>query len=148
MKTLNLPEIECKIREKEENYEIFDVIRKKFVFLTPEEWVRQHFIHYMIHYLGYPKPLLTVESGLNYNSLHKRSDIVAYNSEGAPILLVECKSYKVKVNQQALNQVAIYNKRISATHVVLTNGVKHYCFKKEGSSYNTLNEIPDYVCIA
>lgn len=148
MKTLNLPEIDFKIRKKEENQEIFDVIRKKYIHLTPEEWVRQHFIHYLIIDLGYPKSLLKVESGLLYNSLRKRSDIVAYNAKASAILLVECKSYKVNINQVAVNQAAIYNKNISAPYLVLTNGLKHYCFKQKGSTYSVANEIPPYHKIA
>lgn len=144
MQILNLPEIELKIRKKEANREIFDIIRKKFVFLTPEEWVRQHFIHFLIDHLGYSKSLLKVESGLKYNSLNKRSDIVAYNSNATPILLVECKSFKESINQKALDQATVYNKKIRATYVVLTNGLKHYCCLKKGGAYSFSDEIPPF----
>lgn len=145
MQTLNLPEIELKIREKEANYEIFDIIRKKYVFLTPEEWVRQHFVHYLISHLKYPKSLIKVETGLKYNQLTKRSDILAYSSEAKPFLLVECKSFKVKINKTALEQAAVYNKNIDAPYLVLTNGIKHYCWTKDGGNYSVMNEIPPYL---
>ena len=144
MKTLNLPEVEFKIRKKEANYEIFDVIRRKYVVLTPEEWVRQHFIHYLINVLSYPKSLIKVENGLVYNKLLKRSDIVTYDANAQPQLLVECKSFKVEINQSTLNQATMYNKTLCAPYLVLTNGIKHYSFMKKGNSYTSIDEVPDF----
>ncbi|MEM9855900.1 MAG: type I restriction enzyme HsdR N-terminal domain-containing protein [Bacteroidota bacterium] len=144
MKRLNLPEVEFKIREKEDSHEIFDIVRKKYIAITPEEWVRQHFIHYLISYLNYPRSLITVESGLKYNTLLKRSDIITYDSLGKPFLLVECKSFKVPVNQKTLNQATMYNKSILARYLIITNGIKHYCYQHSDGTYSTLREVPPY----
>ncbi|MEM8568355.1 MAG: type I restriction enzyme HsdR N-terminal domain-containing protein [Bacteroidota bacterium] len=146
MTRLNLPEVEFKIREKEENHEIFDVIRKKYIHLTPEEWVRQHFIHYLISHLNYPRSLIKVESGLIYNTLVKRSDILAYSSDGKPLLLVECKSFKKPINQGTLVQATTYNKMISAPYLALTNGLNHFCYTQKEGTYTSLKEIPTYGC--
>ncbi|MTI20922.1 type I restriction enzyme HsdR N-terminal domain-containing protein [Fulvivirga sp. RKSG066] len=143
---LNLPNIDCNIRKKAANVEIFDIIRKKYIVLTPEEWVRQHFIHYLIHHLNYPKSLFKVESGLNYNRLSKRSDILVYNNAMEPELLVECKAYNVKINQKGFDQLSIYNSKIKARYLVLTNGLSHYCCTRssDDTRYDFLNEVPAY----
>ncbi len=141
---LNLPEIDLKIREKEEKKEIFDIVRKKFVHLTPEELVRQHFVHYLIQNLCYPKSLMKIESGLTYNNLKKRSDILVYDTLGKPRLLVECKSFKVRVSQNSLDQAMIYNQTIGAEYVVLTNGLRHYCCQKKDADYKFIDSIPIY----
>ncbi|MEM7108661.1 MAG: type I restriction enzyme HsdR N-terminal domain-containing protein [Bacteroidota bacterium] len=141
---LNLPEVEVKIREKEGNHEIFDVIRKKYIHLTPEEWVRQHFIHYLISHLDYPRSLIKVESELHYNQLKKRSDILTYSSSGVPFLLVECKSFKNPINQETLMQATTYNKTVNAPYLVLTNGLKHYSYAQQYGTYASLKEIPFY----
>jgi len=145
MKALNLPNIDCNIRKNGTNIEIFDIIRKKYIILTPEEWVRQHFIHYLINYLHYPKSLFKVESGLNYNKRLKRSDILVYDHNMSPYLLVECKSFDVKINQKGFDQISVYNSKIGAQYLVLTNGLNHYCCTLEaGSDYKFLNEIPAF----
>ncbi|ELR69566.1 hypothetical protein C900_04791 [Fulvivirga imtechensis AK7] len=124
---MNLPEIDCNIRKKEGKIEIFDVIRKKFVALTPEEWVRQHIVHFLIFQRDYPRSLIRVESGLKYNQLKKRSDILVYNRMARPFLVVECKSYDVSISQATLNQVSIYNKQLGAQFAMVSNGLIHYC---------------------
>jgi len=144
MEPLNLPQINCNIRKNGANVEIFDIIRKKYIVLTPEEWVRQHFVHYLIDELKYPKSLFRIESGLNYNKLQKRSDILVYNREMEPLLLVECKSYKVPITQAGFNQIGLYNSKIKAKYLVLTNGLKHYCCTQTKESYEFLKEIPAY----
>lgn len=126
---LNLPQFEVKIKEIDNKAYIFDSIRKKYILLTPEEWVRQHFINLLINHYQYPKSLLKVESGLKYNRLSKRSDILVYDREGNPFLLVECKSTDIPVNQAGFNQVAMYNMTIKAAFVILTNGLKTFCCK-------------------
>ena len=143
MDKLNLPEIDFNIRKNEGNIEIFDIIRKKYIALQPEEWVRQHVIHYLINSLSYPKSMFRVESSLKYNSLDKRSDILVYNRSGQPHLLVECKSYKTKINQAALNQLTQYNKVLNAQYILLTNGINHFCCKKnEQKQYDFIDTIP------
>lgn len=144
MEALNLPQINCNIRKNGSNVEIFDIIRKKYIILTPEEWVRQHFIHYLIYTLDYPKSLFKVESGLQYNKMQKRSDILVFDREMKPFLLVECKSYKVAINQQGFNQIGMYNSKINAKYLVLTNGLKHYCCAQSAEGFEFLSELPVY----
>lgn len=145
MEKLNLPEIQCNIRKKGGKTEIFDIIRKKFVALSPEEWVRQHFLHYLIEHLNYPKTLFKVEAGLTYNRLQKRSDILVYDRDMSPLLLVECKSYSYKLNQDTLNQIGVYNKTIGAKYLVITNGINHFCCAVgENGKYSFLSSIPDF----
>src|SRR3954470_1683875 len=102
MQQLKLPPFESRIRQSagEGSSEIFDIIRKRFVALTPEEWVRQHFIHYLSQQLNYPISLLSVEKKLTYNGLTKRTDIVAYANDGQPKLIVECKAPSIKITQE------------------------------------------------
>ncbi len=145
MEILNLPEIDCNIRKKGGKIEIFDIIRKKFIVLNPEEWVRQNFIHYLINQLHYPKSLFKVESGVNYNQLRKRSDILIFDREASPFLLVECKSYKTKLNQGVLEQVGVYNKTLGARYLVITNGLNHFCCEmKANGEYQFLSTIPAF----
>ena len=144
MEPLNLPQINCNIRKNGSNVEIFDVIRKKYIVLTPEEWVRQHFIHYLINELNYPKSLFRVESGLSYNKLQKRSDILVYDREMHPLMLVECKSFKVPITQAGFNQIAVYNAKIDARYLVLSNGLKHYCCTQGDQGFEFLKEIPPF----
>ena len=127
MTTLNLPPYEYKLKQEEEKIFIFDALRRKYLVLTPEEWVRQHFIQYIINYLHYPKSLIKVEGGLVYNRLKKRSDILIFNQEGSPWMVIECKSPDQKINNHTLQQVSIYNSTLKAKYVALTNGLKHLC---------------------
>jgi predicted type IV restriction endonuclease len=127
MHPINLPVIDSKIRKDQGKIWIFDIIRKKYVILTPEEWVRQHFIHYLIHHLHYPKALFKVESGLSFNTIQKRSDIVIHDRQGKPWMLVECKSPVIKLSQKAFNQIAVYNMTIGARYLAVSNGMVHYC---------------------
>ena len=106
---------------------ILDIIRKKYIVLTPEEWVRQHFVNYLILDLHYPKSLFKIESGLKFNHMQKRSDILIHDRTGAPWMLVECKSPDIKLTQKAFNQIAVYNMTIGAKYLAVTNGMAHYC---------------------
>jgi hypothetical protein len=127
MYKLNLPEFDCKIKKEDGKVWIFDVIRKKFIVLTPEEWVRQHFISYLITELQYPKSLIKVEGGLTYNQLKKRSDIVVFNREGKPWMIIECKSPELKVSALTLQQASVYNVSLKAKYLTVTNGMVHLC---------------------
>lgn len=120
---LNLPEIELRVKQENKLIWIWDVIRKKYVVLTPEEWVRQHFVHYMISSLRYPAGLLKLEGGLDYNSLLKRSDIVVHDRTGVPWMVVECKSAEQRINQQVLHQASVYNQTLKAPYLAVTNGL-------------------------
>ncbi|MBL6448314.1 type I restriction enzyme HsdR N-terminal domain-containing protein [Fulvivirga sp. 29W222] len=143
---LNLPRIECNIRKKEGKIEIFDVVRKKFIQLTPEEWVRQHMIHFLINEQEYPKSLIKVESGLKYNRLQKRSDILVYSRSATPFLIVECKSYDVKITQATIDQVSVYNKQLGAPYAVVSNGLIHYCceFDRKTGKMSFINSFPNF----
>lgn len=129
MNPLNLPAISPRLLKEGGKVWIFDGIRKKYVILTPEEWVRQHFIHYLIQDLHYPKSLFRIEGSLTYNKLQKRSDILVRNRAGKPWMLVECKSSVIKLTQKAFNQIAVYNMTVGAQYLAVTNGMVHYCWK-------------------
>ncbi len=147
MPPLNLPAYEPRIREQNSGKpEIFDRVRKKFVRLTPEEWVRQHFLNYLTAHKGYPASLIAVEAALKYNRLVKRSDILVYGPGGKPLLVVECKAPEVEVSQAVFDQVAMYNMSLLVGFVVVTNGLEHFACKisHENKSYTFLKEIPDY----
>lgn len=129
MTQLNLPSYDYKTKEMDGKYYIFDPIRKKYLVLTPEEWVRQHFIHLLITHYGYSKSLIRLEGGLNYNRLQKRSDIVVFDQEAKPFLLVECKAPEVKINQAVIEQASRYNLTLRCPFVVVTNGLSTFCFE-------------------
>ncbi len=144
MESLNLPKYEPRIERREGKLVIFDPIRKKFIVLTPEEWVRQHFINYLVEHLGYPMSRMRVESGVSYNKMTKRSDIVVYDSSLRPEILVECKSSSVKVDQGTFDQLGMYNKTLGAKFIIATNGLTHYACKIEGNDFEFLNTVPTY----
>src|SRR4051812_21827468 len=146
MQKLNLPDFEYALRKADGKVWIFDVIRKKYLVLTPEEWVRQHFIHYLISSLKYPKALIKVEGGLTYNELRKRSDIVIYNREGKPWMLVECKSPDLKISENVFRQASMYNTTLKADYLTITNGLTHHCAHinwKENKIEN-LSDLPEF----
>ncbi len=118
---LNLPLANLKLK----NDKIWDVLRKKYVLHTPEEWVRQHYIHYMINTLRYPLSLMASEKLVKYNGLSKRCDIVAFSRELAPIAIVECKAPKIKITENTFYQAAKYNFSLKAPLLILTNGMQH-----------------------
>jgi hypothetical protein len=147
MYKLNLPEYDCKLKKADGKVWIFDVIRKKYIILTPEEWVRQHFISYLITDLQYPRTLVKVEGGLVYNTLSKRSDIVIFNREGSPWMIVECKSPTLKLSEQTLQQASVYNASLKAQFITITNGLVHICAEinwQEGKTtlHNALPTFP------
>jgi predicted type IV restriction endonuclease len=145
MYKLNLPEYNPVLRKEDGKVWIFDMIRKKYIVLTPEEWVRQHFVHYLIYHLNYPKSLFRIEGSLTYNKLQKRSDIVIHDRDGKPWMLVECKAPNIKLTQKAFNQVAVYNMTIGARYVAVTNGMMQFCFKPtEKGEANHLTSFPEF----
>lgn len=146
MVKLDLPEFDYQIHKAEGKLWIFDIIRKKPVVLTPEEWVRQHIVHFFIRHLNYPKALIKIESGLKYNQLQKRSDVTVYNREGNPWLLMECKSPQLPLNQNVVMQAAVYNANLKAKFVAVSNGMKHVCYKVKQNSSETelLKTFPEY----
>jgi len=143
---LNLPNAALKIKLVEETTQVFDEVRKKYLVLTPEEWVRQHFIHYLNTEKNYPLGLMGVEKMVKYNGIQTRADIVLYNTEGKANIIVECKSPYVKIKQDTFNQIAKYNSQLKVKYLVVTNGMKHYCCKMDydTSEIEFLEEIPTY----
>ena len=109
MVKLNLPAYDVGLKKEQGKIFIFDLLRKRYVVLTPEEWVRQHFIQYLINHLKYPKALIKVEGGLVFNTLQKRSDIVVFNREGNPWMMIECKAPELKLSKRTIRQASIYN---------------------------------------
>lgn len=142
---LALPEFEYQLQTKENKVFIFDVIRKKYIMLTSEEWVRQHFVHYLIGN-QYPKSLINVESGLHYNNLQKRSDVIVYDRQGSPFLLTECKASSIMLTQQAVNQALMYNYVLKAKYLAVTNGLQHLYYKvdfEKGGS-ESIAQLPNF----
>jgi len=139
---LNLPAFDYKLKKEAGKLWIFDVIRKKYVVLLPEEWVRQHFINYLITDRGYPRALVRIEGGLSYNQMSKRSDIVVFNREGKPWMIVECKSPDIPVTDAVLFQAATYNKTLQARYLVVTNGLLHICSEIDWAA-NQTKRLPD-----
>lgn len=145
---LNLPPFEHKILQREGKATIFDSIRKKYVALTPEEWVRQHFVHYLTDCLQYPKSLVNVENGLRFNRMQRRSDIVVYDRQGVPFMIIECKSYKQRINNNVFEQVTLYNNTLKAKFIVVTNGLQHYCCRidHQQKRYTFQEDLPAFEC--
>lgn len=146
MEQLNLPPFAVNIKTDMQNKYIFDIIRKKYLVLTPEEWVRQHFVHYLVEHLGYPQSLMATENGLKLFNTQKRSDIVVYTRNGEPLAVVECKAADVRISQETFNQVARYNIKFKAPIIMVTNGINHYCARYiiGDNRYEFLREIPRY----
>ncbi len=143
---LNLPPHPFKIIRKDESLYIFDELRKKMLVLTPEEWVRQHFIQFLIHQQKYPKSLIKLEGGLKLHKLQKRTDILIYNKNGKADVLVECKASTVRIDQQVFDQAARYNMIHQVKHLVVTNGLDHYFCEMdyENQSYCFSPDCPSY----
>lgn len=142
---LNLPPFSCKVKEVGGKPYIFDIVRRKFVFLSPEEWVRQHFIHLLATHYRYPRSLFAVETGIYYHTLKKRSDIMVLGSDGAPFLLVECKAPGVTLKNSVFDQIARYNFSLKPRFLAVTNGMEHFCFRvKETGEVEFLADLPTY----
>ena len=143
---LNLPPYPFKITERNKQLFLFDEIRKKTLLITPEEWVRQHFIQYLVLQKKYPKSLIQLEGGLKLNGQIKRSDILVFNSSGEKILLVECKAPSVKITQLVFDQIARYNMVHRVPLLAITNGLEHFFCKIdfELEKYFFVDNLPDY----
>lgn len=146
MQKLNFPTYSFRFKNNENKVSIFDVIRKKFMVLQPEEWVRQHCVLYLIHEKKYPISLINVEKELKVNGLKKRYDIVVFNPDGSIHLIVECKAPKINIAQTTFDQIARYNLTLNASFLMVTNGLNHYYCKMdfEAEKYQFLKDIPDY----
>lgn len=150
MMKLNFPEIAAKVKKEKGNILIFDAIRKKYLKLTPEEWVRQHVVQYLCNQLHYPKGLISLEAGLKYNQLAKRSDILVYDRQGKPFMLVECKAPEVKITPKVFEQASVYNQVIKAPYILVTNGLQHFCchVDHESRKASLVKSIPAYEAVS
>lgn len=146
LQPLNLPPYPFKISDKDGVLSLFDEFRKKHIIITPEEWVRQHFVQYLVNQKKYPKILIKLEGGLRLNGMAKRSDIVVFNTAGQKILMVECKAPSVGIDQKVFDQVARYNMAHKIELLVVTNGLQHYFCRInfEDKSYKFIEELPEY----
>ena len=147
MQKLNFPEYKFRFKSNENKRLIFDVIRKKFLVLTPEEWVRQHVIQLLINEKNYPISHINVEKQLKLHNTTKRYDIVVYNSDGSIQLIVECKAPAIKISQDTFDQVARYNLVLNSGYLMVTNGLEHYFCRMdlENEKYVFLKDLPNYV---
>lgn len=147
LQPLNLPPYPFKITDDNGKLSLFDELRRKQIIITPEEWVRQHFVQYLIGHKQYPKTLIRLEGGLMMNGMARRSDILIYNRAGNKILMVECKAPSVAITQQVFDQIARYNMTHRVPLLAVTNGLQHYFCQIdfEQSSYRFIEQLPDYV---
>ena len=146
MTELNFPAFDFRTKSDGKRILIFDSIRKKYVALTPEEWVRQHLIHYLIVEKTVPATLISVEMPLKYAHVDKRSDVLVHNRNGQPLMLAECKAPEVSITQKVFEQIAVYNLAIQAPCLMVTNGLQHFCMATatDDSPARFLHEIPCY----
>lgn len=142
---LSLPGFEYKVKKKDGNMMIYDTVRKKYVALTPEEWVRQHVVHYLIDHKGYPGALVAVEKEISLYGLRRRFDVVCFDRNGEPLLIVECKAPAISLSQKVFDQVFGYNLALAARYVAITNGIKHYCGEiKAGTTFTFSEDFPPF----
>lgn len=146
MQKLNFPEYRFRFKNSENKVSIFDRIRKKFIILTPEEWVRQHTVQYLIEEKKYPESLINVEKLIQLNGLNKRYDIIIFNPDGSIFLIVECKSTRIKITQEVFDQIARYNLALDSEYLMITNGIEHYYCQMNyiDKQYTFLKDIPNY----
>jgi hypothetical protein len=146
MESLNLPAYSFRTRDHDGKQDIYDPIRQKYVRLTPEEWVRQHFVKYLVQEHGVPRGLIAIEHGFTDQSMPRRADIVAFDRQGQPLLITECKAPSVSVTQDTFDQVARYNRILRVPFLVVTNGLTHYACRIdfEQATYEFLDELPGY----
>jgi predicted type IV restriction endonuclease len=146
MDNINLPAFPFRLRENQGKQQIFDDIRKKYVALTPEEWVRQHFVKFLQLQCGYPATLMAIEMPVSVNGLKQRADIVVYNRMGKPSVIVECKAPSVAIDNQVFDQAARYNLKLNVSYLMVTNGLVHFCAKLdyENSTYAMMQKPPQF----
>jgi len=146
MQQLNFPYYEIKTRTEQERTELFDIVRNTWVLLTPEEWVRQHVLHFLIYENKIPKSLIAVEMPIKMNKMNRRCDIVVYTNSGKPKMIVECKAPNIKLTQNTVDQAGRYNLTLKTPFLLITNGLQHFAFQIDFENKKTevLNTIPDY----
>ncbi|MBQ7514541.1 MAG: type I restriction enzyme HsdR N-terminal domain-containing protein [Prevotella sp.] len=146
MYELNLPSYDVKLRGTQEKPEILDFLRRRYVALTPEEWVRQHFTHWLVEHKGYPQGLLGNEIALKCGEKSLRCDSILYNKAAQPRMIMEYKAPTVSLTQRVFNQISVYNLLLHVDYLVVSNGLQHFCCRMdyEGQTYQFLDHIPDY----
>ena len=146
MEPLNFPKFNFRVKNTENQLRIFDIVRKKFVVLQPEEWVRQHVLHYLHFRKRYPLSHINVEKKLLVNGLNKRYDMIVFNRDASIELLVECKSPKTIIDQSTFDQIARYNLKVNSKFLMVTNGLAHYYCQLDviDEKYRFLKDIPDF----
>ena len=147
MLKLNLPLYEFRIKKQNNKIFIFDDIRKKHVTLTPEEWVRQNFIRFLVEEKSFPKNYIAVEHEINVNGLRKRCDGLVYNRQMQPMVILEFKAPSVNITQETFDQAAVYNSKVGAKYFILSNGMMHICCLLNENAYVFLQEVPDFKSI-
>ena len=146
MQELNLPRFEIRVERHAGRLTIFDILRRRHVALTPEEWVRQHFVHFLIEHKGYPKALMANEIQLAIGNKKLRCDSVLYDRTLRPRMIIEYKAPTVNITQKVFDQITIYNMLLHVDYLVVSNGIKHYCCRMDyaNQKYLFLEDIPDY----
>ncbi len=146
MQKLNFPAYSFRFKNSENKAAIFDEIRKKFIILTPEEWVRQHVVQFFLQEKKYPKSYINVEKVLKINNLKKRYDLVVFNPDGSIFILVECKAPEIKISQNTFDQIARYNMTLNAQYLMVTNGHNHYFCQMDYQKkcYHFMPELPSF----
>ena len=146
MTDLNLPSFDCKIKKEKDKIYIFDDLRKRYIRLTPEEWVRQHFVSYLIRHRGYPQGLIGNEISLTLNGRARRCDTIIYDIHFRPIAIVEYKAPNIPLTQEVFEQIIRYNMALKVKYLIVSNGINHYCcaVDYEQMTHRFLPEIPEY----
>lgn len=145
---LNFPSIDGRFRKNADGVaQVFDVVRKKFVVLSPEEWVRQHLIHYLIEHKGIPSSVISVEKQLVLNGTRKRTDVVVFNAAPRPLVIVECKAPSVQLDQLVVNQILRYNLSLQVPFLFITNGLKHISLRIDSPEPQILKDFPEYTLL-
>ena len=143
---LNLPEYQFRLKQTEKGYFVLDNLRKRFVKLTPEEWVRQNFLRFLTDNKHFPSALIAVEKQLTMNGMKKRCDAILYDIQANPVMIIEFKAPNITINQQVFDQVAVYNAKLKVNYFLISNGLEHFCCKLnvENASYSFFEGIPEY----
>lgn len=144
-KVLNLPPAPLKTKQEGGRTMVFDALRKRYVALTPEEWVRQHFVHFLITVKGYPASCIGNEISLQVGDMKKRCDTVVYDEKAMPAMIVEYKAPTVQITQKVFDQIWRYNTRMHVPYIIISNGIQHFCCKidYEKGTYEFLTDIPE-----
>lgn len=144
---LNLPPFNLRTRMEGEILKVYDSLRDRYVALTPEEYVRQHFINFMTSLLHYPPSIIANEIGIDLNGTRKRCDSVVFGSDANPLMIIEYKAPGVEITQNVFDQIVRYNMELKAKYLIVSNGMRHFCCKMdyEKNTYQFLPKIPDYL---